>query len=104
MTDECRSVEEELRYFKGGEISEGKRYRKPRKIKPEQVSYEFGPYALTVTKTGKICGLCNQKFADEAELLRAYDAVARGGWQLVKYDKDGHHILRGTDADHKYRR
>ncbi len=33
MREECRSVEEELRYFKGGEISEGKRYCKPRRVK-----------------------------------------------------------------------
>ena len=40
----------------------------------------------------------------EEELLRAYDTVAKGGWQLIKYCNGEKFILRGTDADYKYGR
>ena len=68
----------------------------------KEVTYTFGPYAFNTTRTGKIVGLCNQKFANENELLKAYDSVARGGWQLIKYSNGSKSILRGTDVSDKY--
>ena len=31
----------------------------------KEVTYTFGPHVFNTTKTGKIDGLCNQKFANE---------------------------------------